>query len=176
MATKYLTVSRLRLKRIVKLFSKILIDPSIQWNGTPCWNWLGSKSGDGYGFVGYNSKVYRTHQLFYAWAVAPIPSYEETNLTIDHLCRNRACCNPIHLDLVPHWMNSFRVRQQVCKNGHEISGANAYVVPCRPKSSPQCLICKRATLRRIYDAKKNDTAFKTSEKQRRREKYLKYGY
>lgn len=176
MAAKYLTVSHIRLKRIIRLFSKIVIEPSISWNGTPCWIWTGSKDDEGYGMTSLDSRRMRTHQLLYAWTIGPIPDYAETNLTIDHLCRQRACCNPVHLDLVPHWLNSFRARQQVCPQGHEIAGSNAYVTPCRPRSSPQCRICKRATLRRIYNTKKTDPAFKASEKIRRHEKYLKYGY
>jgi len=172
----HLTVDHLPLKKIISLFRRITIDPTISWNGTPCWVWTGETLRDFYGRVSYKGQNTLTHRLFYAWAIGPVPSHIETGLTIDHLCRNRSCCNPVHLDLVSHTVNCFRARQRFCPEGHEIVGDNAYVVPCRPNSSPQCVICKRATLRRVYHTKKTDPAFKEHEKKRRHEKYLKYGY
>lgn len=69
---------------------------------TSCWLWQGrSKDPKGYGM--YNGK--RAHRL--AWELAngrPIPE----GLTIDHLCRNKPCCNPNHLEPVSSGENSRR--------------------------------------------------------------------
>lgn len=176
MALEYLTVEHLRLKRIIKIFSKILIDPTVAWNGTPCWIWTGTKDPKyGYGTIGFKNKTVRIHRLFYAWAVAPIPSYEETDLTIDHLCNRKSCCNPVHLELVSHSENNFRARKKLCSEGHEISGSNSYVTPSRPNRGHQCLICKKATLRKIYHRKMQDPEFRASELARGRERYLRLG-
>jgi hypothetical protein len=60
-----------------------------------CWNWTAAKTTDGYGSL-WNRESRRavyTHRYSYELNVGPIPD----GLTIDHLCRNRACCNPDHL-------------------------------------------------------------------------------
>ena len=55
-----------------------------------CWTWLPAKGS--YGHVGRTP----THRLIYENRVGPIP----TGLQIDHLCMNKACVNPAHLEPV----------------------------------------------------------------------------
>jgi hypothetical protein len=94
MDAKLLTVS-LSMNDIIRLFSKIVVQPS------GCWEWKGHRFGRGYGRTSLNGKLIIVHRLFYAWAVGPIPTGCSKNTpNIDHLCRNRACCNPVHLELV----------------------------------------------------------------------------
>src|SRR5882672_1054138 len=64
--------------------------------GPDCWLWTGAQSQTGYGFVKVNQKMTRVHRYVYEQLVGPIGD----DLTIDHLCRNRACCNPEHLEPV----------------------------------------------------------------------------
>lgn len=71
-------------------------DPSNPIDG--CWNWTGSKLPSGYGRLSHRrlkqSKL--AHRLSYEFAYGPIPG----GLHLDHLCRNRACVNPLHLEAV----------------------------------------------------------------------------
>lgn len=65
-----------------------------------CWPWLSFRTADGYGKVGRRG----AHRVAYAVTHGEIPD----GLTIDHLCRNRACCNPAHLEPVTQSVNSKR--------------------------------------------------------------------
>jgi hypothetical protein len=65
---------------------------------TLCWLWQGQLNHAGYGW-GVNAHLggrFRVHRASYELHVGPIPDGFE----IDHLCRNRACCNPAHLEAV----------------------------------------------------------------------------
>lgn len=66
------------------------------YNGTPCWIWTGVTMKSGYGKVWFNGRNRSTHRVVYELLVGPIPE----GLQLDHLCRNRSCCNPQHLEPV----------------------------------------------------------------------------
>jgi hypothetical protein len=71
-----------------------------------CWTWTGAVQSRGYGSCGYQRRIWSTHRLSYELLVGPIPS----GLTIDHLCRNKRCCNPAHLEPVTNLENIRRYR------------------------------------------------------------------
>lgn len=60
-----------------------------------CWHWTGYIEPNGYGRVNYHGKNYRIHRAIMIALGKIIPS----TLHIDHLCHNRACWNPMHLEV-----------------------------------------------------------------------------
>lgn len=95
-----------------------------------CWVFTGALNAAGYGAIGDRGKVLRTHRVMYEHMVAEIPE----GLQLDHLCRNRACCNPYHMEPVTNYVNWMRgehrvvkvLRDGVCQRGHEMTPANTY--------------------------------------------------
>lgn len=70
-----------------------------------CWEWTGARNGNGYGRVHVRpGKLAYAHRAVYALLVGPIPA----GLDLDHLCRNRSCVNPLHLEPVTRGENLLR--------------------------------------------------------------------
>lgn len=95
---------------------------------TECWPWLAAHNSEGYGAFWDGTRSVQAHRFAYADLTGPIPD----GLTLDHLCRNRECVNPAHLEPVTNRENILRgegptaqhARQTHCIRGHELSGAN----------------------------------------------------
>lgn len=99
----------------------------------PCWSWLG-RLRNGYGaFSVKGGRQVRAHRWSYEKSFGAVPD----GLELDHLCRNRICVNPSHLEAVTHRVNTLRsdnacalhARQTHCMRGHPFDEANTYVRP-----------------------------------------------
>ena len=70
-----------------------------------CWNWMGGDTGKGHGKVKWEGHYVVIHRIVYKLLVSEeLPD----ELPLDHLCRNRRCCNPHHLEPVTHKVNTHR--------------------------------------------------------------------
>ena len=83
-----------------------------------CWQWQGHIDRNGYGTAWVDKKNRLAHRLFYKHYRGTL----DDSLTIDHLCSNRSCVNPDHLEEVPLSVNAKRARernaQNTCEKGH----------------------------------------------------------
>lgn len=76
-----------------------------------CWLWTGGYNAAGYGLIAVSGRMLRVHRVAYEFYVGPIPE----SLELDHLCRNKGCFNPGHLEPVTHKENVRRYHQQGTK-------------------------------------------------------------
>lgn len=108
-----------------------------------CWEWDGRHFAGGYGgshIVINGKQEICAHRIIYMLLVGPIPE----GLDLDHLCRNRGCVNPDHLEPVTRRENisrGFWGARTHCVHGHEYTEANTYRVPV--SGHRQCRICNR---------------------------------
>jgi len=149
----------LRTRKVESVSSRLMRHRNITVSG--CWEWLGGRTKNGYGLTNVGSrsggakrKTVYVHRASFELNVGPIPN----GLELDHLCRNRLCFNPNHLELVTRAENTRRGigpmmlaringGKKVCKNGHLFMGSN--IIRRGPSGRwRKCRLCEKATSER----------------------------
>lgn len=127
-------------------------------NKTGCWNWIGQIDKDGYGRTSVDRKIRKAHRASYELLTGSI----DDSLVIDHLCKNRKCVNPAHMEQVSIKENTLRgtsfsavnLRKDTCVNGHQLDKENTYT---RPNGKRDCRICIRNRVA-AYDKRRKEKA------------------
>ena len=110
-----------------------------------CWVWQGTRFQSGYGAFQLDGRLQRAHRLAYETLVGRIPD----GLQLDHLCRNRPCVNPGHLEPVTPRTNvrrsegppAMNARKVACSRGHAFTPENTYF----GRDGRHCRPCARMT-------------------------------
>lgn len=121
-----------------------------------CWLFTGARDSDGYGkfylTLPTGQTVRAAHRVSYAMLVQELPD----DLELDHLCRNRACVNPDHLEPVPGVVNNarggsftaLRAKATHCSRNHPFDEANTYwSTNANGRPRRRCRICNRKSSR-----------------------------
>lgn len=120
----------------------------------PCILWQGATQSRGYASVtdGHGSSVL-LHRKVWEEAHGPIPD----GLTIDHLCRQKTCINPDHMEVVTRAENVRRALATIthCKSGHALSGDNLRLYTrANGLTFRVCRACRRADGQRYRERQK----------------------
>lgn len=122
---------------------------------TKCWEWTGFINKNGYGVISLNKKSKRAHRISYEVFVGKLIK----NMQVNHICNNRSCINPSHLEQITHAKNGSRERanhynsrKKFCKRGHEFNQENT-TFTVRPYGHDgwvlrTCKICLKITYER----------------------------
>lgn len=133
-----------------------------------CWEFQGRLNDQGYGLIGdlgdLPRKSYRVHRVVYEHFREDL----KEDLVLDHLCRNRKCCNPWHLEEVTQTENvrrgispsALNIPKTHCCNGHEFNNQNTYKVELTNKNGTvrykrHCRACDADRKRKKYERRKD---------------------
>ncbi len=127
-----------------RFLAKVRVNPD-----TGCWEWTSWRDRYGYGCISIGGKRnQKAHRVAYQLYKGQLTD----GLQIDHLCRNRGCVNPDHLEEVTPRENTLRsqsvaginARKTHCVNGHAFISANIYT-----ESTGRKRVCRACTIRRV---------------------------
>lgn len=123
---------------------KIMPEPN-----TGCWIWLGTQTTPGYGKISIGRKESSAHRLLFLCFNGLIPRGK----VVDHICENKWCVNPEHLEAVTQGENvrRFFAKRHFCKNGHDLRAKGIRLVSGRIK---MCVVCYDENQKRSIASRK----------------------
>lgn len=138
------------LEAVAEVVAHRLLEKAEVTSFTSCWRWRGAVNKEGYGLLRVDGRHRPAHRLAYVVARGPIADW----LAVDHLCKNTACINPLHLEAVTHGLNIkraladhggapasvSRLYRAHCKWGHPFDEANTRV---KRDGTRECKTCAR---------------------------------
>lgn len=127
-----------------RFLSKVRFTPN-------CWVWEAGRLRAGYGVFYYHKKTVKAHRYSYETFRGDIPA----GFVIDHLCMNKPCVNPVHLDAVTPRTNTMRspiapaylnAQKTHCKRGHLFEEGSYWGVG-RRRNCKACLYLRRRAMK-----------------------------
>ncbi len=131
---------------------------------TGCHIWFGACYINGYGTIGVSKKVLSAHRVSYFVYKGDIPE----DFVVDHLCNNKFCINPDHLEAKTQHKNILRsnaisvqnASKTHCNNGHEFTKDNTRI---NKQGSRDCITCLNERKKKYYQKHLSDILEKKAE-------------